>query len=130
MKFKSMKIDCPVCQERIREVRRRDDEYWTECPNQCAKLKYLKTGQMAAHWINVHIDGKDYRYASYRVFSIGSTELVAIANSMLNIYKYNEEDKRWEYKEIMRFHRYTEWEEVAKDPKRFVQRFLNVKVFA
>lgn len=128
MKFSKMKIECPVCQSRIKEVRRDDKSYWTECPNQCTRIRYTLRGEMTSYIIRVHIDDKDYQFVSQRA-SLG---IMPNENkfSVLNIYKYIPDTEKWGFKEIMQFSKFTDFEEVANNPSRFVQRLLNVKVFA
>jgi len=130
MKLSKMKIECPVCQTRINQVRADRSAYWAECPHQCIRLRHNLAGEITSYLVKVHIDNKDYRFHSHRFhegFHLGGN---AIEQSTLHIYKLNPETQNWEYREIIALSKYTDFEEVVNNTWRFVQRLLNVKVFA
>lgn len=125
-----MKIECPICQTRIKQVRCDRSAYWAECPHQCLRLRYNQAGEVTSYLVKVHIDGKDYRFHSHRFhegFHLGGT---VAEQSSLSIYKLLPENQMWGYKEIISLSKYTDFEEVHNNPYRYVQRLLNVKVFA
>lgn len=137
MKLSKMKIECPICQTRIKQVRKDDKTYWAECPHQCVRIRHNLSGKITSYIVKVHIDNKDYQFYSSRLkqsemfggYNLQNTDDEVLETSV-SIYKHDPETDKWSFKLIMKLNTYTDFEEVANNPWKATQRLLNVKAFA
>jgi hypothetical protein len=117
-----MKLNCPICQRQLHEVKKQEDARTLECFNQCTRLTYFHSKSLVRSYnLRINLDNKDYLF----------TSMNSISNEKYSILRvYGQKNDGYGYSTIAKLDQFFDLEEVFPNPKRIVKRLLNLRAFS